>query len=347
MINNIKKAAFSFNEKYVSQALNEIKGSSEALKNAGLKYIGGAVGGFQLAEFETGRTELVSAIKSAELVFVRHCCTYEYEYEIQVDTEPISELADLLIKRMGDNPDLTAFSIQGRAFEQKEKALLDSIREELEEKLLSEGKTLEVKYPEQIISLYLKDNVLMAGVGLPSENLSRWSGGMAHYKQETWEVSRSMYKLMEAFEVFQITTAGGEKVLDLGASPGGWSSVMMRRGMRVTAVDTEEMSEKIKDQKALEFIKANIEEVDLGDKVFDILVSDMSLNATKMAKAFCRAAKWLKDDGYAVVTVKLSADKPVKSLTDVKKIYSEIFEILGCKQLFHNREEVTLYLKKK
>ena len=345
MINNIKKAAFSFNEKYVSQALNEIKGSSEALRNAGLKYIGGAGGGFQLAEFETSRAELVSAIKSAELVFVRHCCTYEYE--IQVDTEPISELADLLIKRMGDNPELTAFSIQGRAFEQKEKSLLDTIREELESKLLSADNTLEVKYPEQIISLYLKDNVLMAGLGLPSENLSRWSGGMAHYKQEIWEVSRSMYKLMEAFEVFQITTAGGEKVLDLGASPGGWSSVLMRRGMRVTAVDIEEMSEKIKDQKALEFIKANIEEVDLGDKVYDMLVSDMSLNPTKMAKAFCRAAKWLKDDGCAVVTVKLSSDKPVKALTDVKKIYSEIFEILGCKQLFHNREEVTLYLKKK
>ena len=345
MINNIKKVAFSFNEKYVSQALNEIKGSSEALRNAGLKYIGGAVGGFQLAEFEVSRTELVAAIKNAELVFVRHCCTYEYE--IQVDKDPISELADLLIKRMGDNPSLAAFSIQGRAFEQKEKSLLDTIRLELETKLLSTGKTLEVKYPEQIISLYLKDNVLMAGVGLPSENLSRWSGGMAHYKQETWEVSRSMYKLMEAFEVFQITTSGGEKVLDLGASPGGWSSVLMRRGMRVTAVDTEEMSEKIKDQKALEFVKANIEEVDLGDKVYDMLVSDMSLNPTKMAKAFCRAAKWLKDGGYAVVTVKLSIDKPVKTLTDVKKKYSEIFEILGCKQLFHNREEVTLYLKKK
>lgn len=353
MVKNIKKVAFSFNEKYVSQAINEIKGGSEALRNAGIKYIGGASGGFQLAEYEVSREELVSAIKKAELVFVRHCCTFEYKMNLAhlqdtaEDLTTLAPLVSLLVGRLSENPDLAAFSVQGRAFGQNEKALLDTIREELEEKIQGAGKTLEVKYPQQIISLYIKDDELYAGVGLPDENLSRWSGGMAHYKQESWEVSRSMYKLMEALEVFNYTPEGGLKALDLAAAPGGWSSVLLRRGLRVTAVDTGEMDAALLKNKALEFIKATIDEMDLESKEFDILVSDMSGNPTLTAKKICKAAKWLKTDGIAIISVKLINDKPVKSLSEVKKVYGDVFEILSCRQLFHNREEVTLYMKKK
>lgn len=355
MIKNVKKIGFSFNEKYVSQALTEIKGGTEQLKAAGLKYIGGASHGFQLAEYSSDRETLMEALKKADMVFVRHCCTYEYEMELELGLilesdklkADVLELATSLIAEMEKHSGLKAFSIQGRAFEQNEKELLDGIRTELESHLLKSGKTLEVKYPELIISLYLKDNSLIAGIGLPEENRSRWSGGMAHYKQEPWEVSRSMYKLMEALEVFKVETEGGMRALDLGAAPGGWSSVLLRRGLRVTAVDTGEMDAELLKQKALEFLKVNASELDLGDRVIDLLVSDMSWNATQTAKTICKAAKWLKSDGLAIVTVKLLNGKPVKSLSEVKKVYNETFEILDCRQLFHNREEVTLYMKKR
>ena len=355
MIKNIKKIAFSFNEKYVSQALTEIKGGTEQLKAAGLKYEGGASHGFQLSEYSSDRETLIAALKNAVMVFVRHCCTYEYEMELELGLimgseklkTDVSELAGFLMTEMEGYKGLNAFSIQGRAFEQNEKELLDEIRTELETNLVKRGKTLEVKYPELIISLYLKEDRLMAGVGLPEENRSRWSGGMAHYKQETWEVSRSMYKLMEALEVFKVETEGGMRALDLGAAPGGWSSVLLRRGLRVTSVDTGEMDAELLKQKAMEFLKVNAAELDLGDREIDLLVSDMSWNATQTAKTVCKAAKWLKAGGYAIVTVKLLNGKPVKSLTEVKKVYNEVFEIMDCRQLFHNREEVTLYMKKR
>ncbi len=362
MIRNIKKIGFSYNEKYVSQALTEIKGSSEELQNAGIRFIGSAAHGFQLAEFGIQREELVAAIRmvvdASKMVFVRHCCIYDFQLglteEEMGNDEKIAALAKHLLERLDLHPELTAFSIQGRAFEQREKQLLDDVRIQLEELIIKEGKSLEVKYPQQIISLFLRENELMAGVGLPTENLSRWSGGLAHYRQETWEVSRSMYKLMEAMEVFGIKTEGGMRALDLGAAPGGWSSVLLRRGMRVTSVDTGELDPTLLKEKALEFAKINASDLEQhftekygsNSPVYDLLVSDMSWSAMKTAVMVCEAAKYLKPGGTAIVTVKLLNGKPVKSLTEVKKIYSQVFEILGCRQLFHNREEVTLCMRK-
>lgn len=49
--------------------------------------------------------------------------------------------------------------------------------------------------------------------------------------------SRAAYKLEEMDRKFRLLRRPGMRVLDLGASPGGWSLYAARRGCRVTAVD--------------------------------------------------------------------------------------------------------------
>lgn len=345
-----KLAGFSFNEKYVSQALTEIKQASPKVK-----FIGNASGGFQLVEYIGERSDIINEIKNGNLIFVRHFATYEYEEDFSGNlseslsenlsenlSEPLSEeLLEKIESKVSQNTELGTFSIQ---FSGK---VIQEIREKLEDYLLKKGLKLEIKYPEKIVTVLNYEDKLLYGVATPVENLSRWANGMAHYKQEDWEVSRSMYKLIEAFETFDVVPMGGMKALDLGASPGGWTSVLLRRGMRVTSVDTGDMNPGLSSYKTMEYIKANAAEIELGEKSYDMLLSDMSWNPMQAAKTVARAAKWLKTDGIAIVTVKLLNDKITKTINEVKKVYSDTFEVLGCKQLFHNREEVTLYMKRK
>jgi 23S rRNA (cytidine2498-2'-O)-methyltransferase len=49
----------------------------------------------------------------------------------------------------------------------------------------------------------------------------------------------------------------------------------------------------------------------------------------------------------AVITVKLMHRKPLQSIREVKERLGTAFVILRSKQLFHNREEITLFAEKK
>lgn len=51
--------------------------------------------------------------------------------------------------------------------------------------------------------------------------------------------------------------------------------------------------------------------------------------------------------GTAIITLKLMYRKPLQTLNDLLEDYSELFEIRHVKQLFHNREEVTIVARRK
>ncbi|MNF15260.1 hypothetical protein D3C80_2177880 [compost metagenome] len=55
----------------------------------------------------------------------------------------------------------------------------------------------------------------------------------------------------------------------------------------------------------------------------------------------------LKRGATAIITVKLMHRKPLQTIRDVISRLSTEFVLQKAKQLFHNREEITLYLQKK
>jgi 23S rRNA (uridine2552-2'-O)-methyltransferase len=97
--------------------------------------------------------------------------------------------------------------------------------------------------------------------------------------------SRAAYKLAEIDDKYRVLKPGA-RVVDLGAAPGGWSEIAVRRvgaGGRVIALDILDMKpivgvEYLKldflDEAAPEQLKAM-----LGGKV-DVVLSDMAANAT-------------------------------------------------------------------
>ena len=97
--------------------------------------------------------------------------------------------------------------------------------------------------------------------------------------------SRAAYKLAEIDDKYRLFKPGG-RVVDLGAAPGGWSEIAVRRvgtGGRVIALDILQM----KSIAGVEFLKLDfldaaaperLKEM-LGGKV-DVVLSDMAANAT-------------------------------------------------------------------
>jgi len=71
-----------------------------------------------------------------------------------------------------------------------------------------------------------------------------------------------------------------------------------------------------------------------------------------MAKLVARLLPTLERNGVAIITVKLIHKKPFQSLKETLEIFGDSaprdevvrLELVAAKQLFHNRDELTLYL---
>jgi 23S rRNA (cytidine2498-2'-O)-methyltransferase len=72
------------------------------------------------------------------------------------------------------------------------------------------------------------------GVSWATQNLSPWAGGQIPITECV--PNRAGYKLLEALDAFSIRLRQGGQALDLGAAPGAWTTLLRRRGLRVTAV---------------------------------------------------------------------------------------------------------------
>jgi 23S rRNA (uridine2552-2'-O)-methyltransferase len=102
-----------------------------------------------------------------------------------------------------------------------------------------------------------------------------------------WEAKRQGYRSRAAFKLLQMNKEfrlirKGDLVLDLGASPGGWSQVAVELGAFVVAVDINPM-EKLE---GVTFIQADITDEGLIKKLseisenFDVVMSDASPKIT-------------------------------------------------------------------
>lgn len=92
--------------------------------------------------------------------------------------------------------------------------------------------------------------------------------------------SRSAYKLIEIDKRFKLLQIG-QRVVDLGAYPGGWSQVASQKTKDIFAIDINTMDE----IQGVEFIKCDIInefealETKFIDQKFDVILSDMAPNS--------------------------------------------------------------------
>lgn len=221
------------------------------------------------------------------------------------------------------------------------------LRERLQAGLEGVAAEFTVQNPAWIVSVYAAANALYAGVSRPDDNLSDWNGGAIRFRREDGQISRAKFKLMEAEKEFGISFSSFRRALDIGAAPGGWTSFLLERGLAVTAVDPARMHESLKDHPGLKVLRKNAGEVKFKENEFDLLVCDMSWSPKLMAKLVTELLYSLTPGGTAVVTVKLLYKKPLALIKEIMAMFeAERMQIQRAKQLFHNRDEITLYMIK-
>ena len=226
----------------------------------------------------------------------------------------------------------------------------------LAEALVEETQALEdIKKPQVVLSILCTPDTAYIGISEAEENLSPWPGGARHYAQTDEQISRAEFKLLEALETFDLTLPANGRALDLGAAPGGWTHLFLDADMRVIAVDPAKLDVRLVENKKLEHYRGYAEDFfaeafesqnaqRLGR--FDVIASDMRMDARDNARILQSAASYLRDDGFVISTLKLPhaaiAVDPFINFKEAMRILAQKYAIVQAHQLFHNRQEVTV-----
>ena len=168
--------------------------------------------------------------------------------------------------------------------------------------------------------------------------------------------SRSTLKLAEAIEVFM---GGGEQsrllrsgmtAVDLGAAPGGWTWQMVKRGIRVIAVDNGPMKGVLGNHPLVQHLRQDGFKFSPPKKV-DWLICDMVEKPAKVATLIGTwfVSGWCK---HSIFNLKLPMKQRVTALDaalgEIRTRLEEegISYKMIAKQLYHDREEVTVFISK-
>ncbi|MEM7133474.1 MAG: SAM-dependent methyltransferase [Chloroflexota bacterium] len=290
-------------------------------------------------------------------IFVRHICPVQKAVPLQKNRVDLTKLAEVLLDEIVPLLDSEfSFSIQSRTLcklPYKRFDLNNILSDAIQQAV---GAPLDVRQPAQIVSVVCAEvekirdprpqGTAFLGVSLASHNLSDWAGGMRRFAREEEQVSRSEFKLLEALEVFGIELPPRGTALDLGASPGGWTRVLRQQEQYVTAVDPGGLAPSVYRDRSVRH-KRITAEVYLQDEpdTFDIIVNDMRVDARDSARLMNSYAKHIYRHGLAIMTLKLPEHGREKVIDHAMNILQQTYTIEGARQLFHNRSEITVYLK--
>ena len=176
--------------------------------------------------------------------------------------------------------------------------------------------------------------------------------GILHLKMPREAPSRSTLKLEEALLSFlderdrERWLRPGLTAVDLGAAPGGWTWQLASRGLKVTAVDNGAMQEELMATGRVEHRREDGFRYRPRRPV-DWLLCDMVEQPQRIAALM---GDWLErgDCRRAVFNLKLPMKRRHQNLQECLNSLRQRLDAAGldytlhCKQLYHDREEVTV-----
>jgi 23S rRNA (cytidine2498-2'-O)-methyltransferase len=298
------------------------------------------------------------SIAEARPIFTRHIAPVQAVIKIKNTEADLANLA-VSLAELPTFPMLERgqhFSVQSRLVQSEEGGSKRAYSSGMLNKMLAEaiveetGAVEDIKHPAIVVSLLCTREQAYIGISLARENLSAWPGGMRHFAQTEEQISRAEFKLLEALEIFGVTLPTRGRALDLGAAPGGWTRLLLEAGLRVVAVDPAKLDPRLVRRPNLThyrgYAESYLEEFEDQQQRFDVITNDMRMDAREAARLLIQMRSFLQRDGFIISTLKLphatvSID-PLRNLREAISLVSRHFDIVQAKQLFHNRQEVTI-----
>ncbi|MCE5172087.1 SAM-dependent methyltransferase [Paenibacillus profundus] len=332
------------NHGFISYAQEELRRSFGQLKSRML-----VSGETALMELPADAHEVLRLLEEQPAIFIRHIQPVHAVVEESSMKADLPASAGLLVDKLFEQSEAAMENIHVAVHVRssvsnapEDKALRDALRAAAE----AGGALSAVQNPAFIISLFIHEGMVYAGLVTPAQAGSDWPGGAIRFQREEGQVSRAKFKLLEAERTFGLEFSAYRNALDVGAAPGGWTSLLLERGVHVTAVDPAKMHPSLMNHPRLSYFGKNAGEVAFEPYEFDLLVCDMSWSPKVTAKLVIQLLDSVISGGTVIVTVKLMHKKPLQTIRDVTEMFSEHMQILRAKQLFHNRDEITLYMLK-
>ena len=302
--------------------------------------------------------EWAARVREGAPIFVRHIAPVQWEVPLRGDESDIDALLEALPQLAAGLDGGTTFAVQARILGEghlpyRKFTVNNSLSDVLERMT---GATMECRSPEQIVSLLCTPTCGYLGLSRADENRSAWPGGEHRFKRDDEQISRAEFKLLEAFHTFDLKLPGEDgqrrgRALDLGAAPGGWTRVLRQQGYAVTAVDPADMDARFRRDPAVQHVRKKIEEfLPTLRTRFALLVNDMRKDPLDSVEMMLQAAPYLLPDAPAVLTLKLPHEvgKSIDTLHTVRLCLdrlSRAYSVIGARQLYHNRSEVTVALR--
>lgn len=196
-----------------------------------------------------------------------------------------------------------------------------------------------------------------AFIGVADETVgSRWPMGIPRLHLPRQAPSRSTLKLAEALLVLcgddaAVTPRAGQRAVDLGAAPGGWTWQLVQRGVRVTAVDRAALADSLVRDPLVTHLAVD----GFGfrpRRPVDWLLCDIVEQPSRVAAL---VADWIGrgDAPRALFNLKLPMRRRHLEVQRCREIIEERMARAGrnyrlvLRQLYHDREEITGLLERR
>ena len=302
-----------------------------------------------VTEDQADAQALASALPLRDLVFARQKLRLFAELRA---LDPGDRLTPLLAAlpaglRVGDlwveHPDTDA----GKPLSALARSFGNALRPALRKAGLLSAKD-DPRLPRLHVCFLAGDHALLA-LADPHDS-APWPQGIPRLKLLPDAPSRSALKLEEALlALLDERERGtllreGMRAADLGAAPGGWTWVLTRQHLRVTSVDNGPLRQHVLDTGLVEHLRADGFQWQ-PQQALDWMVCDMVEQPRRVAE---RMASWLREGWcrHAVFNLKL----PMKKRWQETRLCLDLFAqqagkplTIRAKQLYHDREEITVF----
>ena len=334
---------FSADEDFLSTAADEIR---PHFPDAWMEPLGPDVAAFE--DDGVSIALLAETIREKMLVFPRHLFRGVAEIPIE-DAQDLDALGEIALDAWQLLPLPPRVSLQ---VWQSGEANLPYRNDQLWRRLASALNDADIEVSRgganHILSACQVEEGIILGSNGVANALSDWPGGRVQLAKPKGQISRSEFKLEEITRtnLAELPTSG--TALDLGAAPGGWTRILLNRGLDVWAVDTGQLDRRLESKSGLTYIPTlagpflaeNTQE-------FDLVVNDMRMEPAVSANVMNSAAKFVTPGGMGVMSIKLPGESSaLMAINDCLRILRREWKIEAVRQLFHNRHEVTAILRR-
>lgn len=243
------------------------------------------------------------------------------------------------------------------------------IEVKLGQEMESEGFAIDIDKPQVLAYLLLLNMRCYYGSSDYSKLHKKFLDPMRHYKKTGRIVSRAEAKLLQALDEFQVKGKG--IAIDLGAAPGGWSSILAKRGFKVLAIDNADLEyERIGSEKLSFTMLSNVkkktevgrylarndivhvkEKAEIANRLIDVkdadlILNDMNVEPDRSAKMVMEYLPFLAKEARLIMTVKCVTRKVEDYIKQAEDALEGTFKVIAVREMPSNRQEVTLFAER-